>query len=152
MLRGWGSMQTMLENMDEVELLLGDGSLYPCKGKVESMSGVVNRNTGTVALRAVFDNAERILLSGSSGNIQITTEHSDALVIPQAATLKIQDKYLVYKVVDGKAQSAQITISPANNGKEYIVLTGITEGDTIVADGVGLVREGMEIHNHTESR
>ena len=146
LMRQWGSMEQTLKNMDKVELLLGNGSLYPHKGTVESISGVVDRNTGAVSLRAVFDNSERLLLSGSSGNVQITAKHQDVVVIPQAATLKIQDRYLVYKVVDGSAQSARIEVAPSNNGTEYIVLSGIAKGDVIVADGVGLVREGMDIN------
>ena len=146
MMRQWGSMEETLKNMDEVELVLGDESIYPTKGKIESISGVVDRNTGSVAMRAVFDNSNRLLLSGSSGNVQITQLHNDVIVIPQAATVKIQDKYLVYKVEDGKAVSAQIQVANNNNGTEYIVLSGLKEGDVIVADGVGLVREGMDIN------
>ena len=145
MLRQWGSMEKTLENMDEVELVLGDGSLYHQKGQIESISGVVDRNTGAVALRAVFDNADKLLLSGSTGSVQITNANNQVIVIPQSATVKLQDKYLVYKVVDGKAQSAQITVDVNNNGKDYIVLSGLNDGDTIIADGVGLVREGMDI-------
>ncbi len=146
MMREWGTMEETLRNMDEVELLLGDGSLYARKGKVESISGIVDRKTGSVALRAVFDNTDKLLLSGSMGNIQITNQNNDVVAIPQSATVKIQDKYLVYKVLDGKAQSAQISVAPSNNGIDYIVLSGLAAGDVIVADGVGLVREGMEIN------
>ena len=145
LIREWGSMENTLQNMDEIELILADGSIYDKKGRIESMSGVVDRHTGSVALRAVFDNPDRLLLSGSSGNVLITTENNQVTVIPQSATTKIQDKYLVYKVVDGKAQSAQITVANDNNGKDYIVLSGLNEGDMIVADGVGIVREGMSI-------
>ena len=67
------------------------------------------------------------------------------MVIPQSATIRLQDRILVYKVIDGKAQSALVTVAPVNNGREYIVLNGLNIGDEIVADGAGLVREGMEI-------
>ena len=145
MMREWGSMEKTIENMDEIELMLGDGSVYDKKGQIESISGVVDRNTGSVALRAVFDNPDKLLLSGSSGNVLITTKNENVIVIPQSATSKIQDRYLVYKVIDGKAQSAQIIVANENNGKEYIVLSGLNEGDVIVADGVGVLREGMVI-------
>ena len=105
----------------------------------------MEKNTGTVAVSAVFDNPDRLLLSGSTGNIRITNENNNAIVIPQSATVKIQDKYLVYKVIDGKAKSMHVTVDNYNNGTDYIVMSGISEGDIIVADGVGLVREGMDI-------
>ena len=146
MMREWGSMEQTLNNMSNVELVLGDGSVYQHKGLIESISGVVDRNTGSVALRAVFDNPEKLLLSGSSGNIRINNENSEVIVIPQSATVRIQDRYLVYKVVDGKAQSSQISVSASNSGNEYIALSGLIEGDVIIADGVGLVREGMTIN------
>ena len=145
MMRKWGSMEQTLEGMDTVELLLGDGSVYSHKGRIESISGVVDRNTGTVALRAVFDNPKRLRLRGSSGNIRITESLTHVMVIPQSATVRVQDKYHVYKVVDGMAVSAQITVSPDNNGTEYIVLSGLKEGDVIVSDGVGVLREGMRV-------
>ena len=146
LLRQWGSMEQTLANMEEVELILNDGSLYPKKGKVESISGVIDRNTGSVSVRAVFDNAERLLLSGSSGNVQINGIWEDVIVIPQSATVKVQDKYLVYKVTDGIARSEKVEVLPDNNGTEYIVLSGLNTGDVIVADGTGLIREGMEIN------
>ena len=139
----WGSKQKAIDNIDEVKLILSDGTIYTKRGYVKSMIGVVDRNTGAVTLRAEFDNTDRVLLSGSTGNIQIEINNNNVLTIPQSATVKIQDKFLVYKVVDGKAQSSQIPIAANNNGTDYNVLTGIIEGDVIVADCFGLVRDVM---------
>ena len=144
-MRRHGSMDEMIKNFGEVELLLSDGARYVETGRIESVSGVIDRSTGSVTLRAVFPNRDRILLSGSSGNVQIPTMYNNVILIPQAATMRIQDQFLVYTVVNGKAQSAQISIATENNGKEYIVTEGLNEGDVIVSDGAGLVREGMEI-------
>ena len=87
--------------------------------------------------RAVFPNEEEILYSGSSGNIILSTEKSGSIVIPQTATFEIQDKVYVYKVIDGKATSAQVNITRVNEG--------LKAGDVIVAEGVGLLREGTPI-------
>ena len=143
--RQYGSKQKALEMMPEVELQLNDKSVYPAKGKVKTISGVIDRNTGTVSLRAVFPNEEEILYSGSSGNIILSTEKSGSIVIPQTATFEIQDKVYVYKVIDGKATSAQVNITRVNGGQEYIVNEGLKAGDVIVAEGVGLLREGTPI-------
>ncbi len=65
--------------------------------------------------------------------------------MPQNATFEIQDKVYVYKVVDGKAVSSMIDVEKISNGREYIVKSGLTPGETIVAEGVGLLREGTPI-------
>ncbi len=143
--REYGTIDGALKNMPDVELLLSDGSKYNRKGRIETISGVIDLTTGTVSLRAVFPNDERLLHSGGSGNVVIPYKQENALVIPQIATMEIQDKTYVYKVVDGTAQRTVITVTPAGNGAEYIVLSGLTEGDRIVAEGVGLIRDGAPV-------
>ena len=143
--RRYGSKARALAEMPAIELQLNDKSNYPEKGKIETISGVIDRNTGTVSLRAVFPNKEGLLYSGSSGNVIIPTERENCLVIPQAATYEIQDKVYAFKVVDGKATSTQIKVTRVNGGKEFIVEEGLAPGDVIVAEGVGLLREGTPI-------
>ena len=69
----------------------------------------------------------------------------NAIVIPQEATYEIQDKVYVYKVVDGKTVSTIIKVEPQNDGKEYVVVNGLKEGDVIIAKGAGFVQEGEEV-------
>lgn len=151
LIRQYGSKEEALKQMPEIDLLLNDRSDYAKKGKIESISGVIDRSTGTVSLRAVFPNKEGLLHSGGAGNVVIPTEKSGALVIPQAATYEIQDKRYVYKVVDGKAQSAPVQVTNVNGGKEFIVDEGLATGDVIVVEGVGLLREGTPIQAKTAS-
>lgn len=143
--RQYGSKTKVLEMMPEVELQLNDHSRYNEKGRIETISGVIDRNTGTVSLRAVFPNREGLLYSGSSGNIILQSDRNGCIVIPQDATFEIQDKVYVYKVADGKASSAPVSVTRVNGGKEYIVDEGLQAGDIIVAEGVGLLREGTPI-------
>lgn len=143
--RQWGSMDKALENMPEVQLKLSDGSIYEQPGKIESISGVIDRQTGTVGVRAVFPNAERMLHSGASGSVIIPSVYKDCIVIPQGATVRLQDKTIAYKVIDGKAVSTLIEVADTDDGREYIVLGGLVPGDTIVSEGAGLVREGMQV-------
>jgi len=140
-----GSKAEALKNMPEVELQLNDKSMYGEKGRIETISGVVDRNTGTASLRAVFPNKNGLLYSGTSGNVILPVTMKGSLVIPQATTFEIQDITYVYKVVDGKAQSAPVSVTRVNGGQEYIVNDGLKEGDIIVAEGVGLLREGTPI-------
>ena len=143
--RRYGSKAEALKNMPEVELQLNDRSMYGEKGRVETISGVVDRSTGTASLRAVFPNQNGLLYSGTSGNVILPVAMEGSLVIPQAATFELQDITYVYKVVDGKAQSAPVKVTRVNGGQEYIVTDGLKEGDVIVAEGVGLLREGTSI-------
>lgn len=145
LIRRYGSKEEALKHMAEIDLLLNDNSAYPQKGKIETISGVIDRSTGTVSLRAVFPNEEGLLHSGGAGNVVIPTQRTGAIVIPQAATFEIQDKVYVYKVIDGKAQSAPVQVSRVNGGKEFIVDEGLTAGEVIVTEGVGLLREGTPI-------
>ncbi len=143
--RQYGSMDEALKNMPEVTLTLNDNSVYGEKGKIESISGVIDRQTGTVIARAVFPNESRLLHSGASGSIAIPSAYKNCIVIPQSAAVQMQDKYLVYKVVDGKAASALVTVAPISDGREFIVLDGLKPGEEIVAKGAGLLREGTQI-------
>lgn len=143
--RTYGSMANTLRNMPEVQLQLNDGSMYQHAGRIESISGVIDRSTGSVSLRASFPNREGLLHSGGSGNVILPNNITDCIVIPQAATFELQDKVYVYKVVDGKASSNLIEVDKISNGKEYIVRSGLTPGEVIVAEGVGLLREGTPI-------
>ena len=143
--RQYGSKAEALKNMPEVELQLNDKSMYGEKGRIETISGIVDRTTGTASLRAVFPNKNGLLYSGTSGNVILPVTMKGSLVIPQATAFEIQDITYVYKVVDGKAQSASVSVTRVNGGQEYIVNEGLKEGDIIVAEGVGLLREGTPI-------
>ena len=145
MTRQYGSLEEAAKKMPAVKLILNDGSVLPDSGRVESISGVINTSTGTAQVRATFPNASHLLHSGANGNVEVPVYYKDVIVIPQAATFELQDKVLVYKVVDGKAQSANIEVAPNNNGTEYIVTQGLNVGDVIIAEGAGLVREGTPV-------
>ena len=75
----------------------------------------------------------------------IPVERKGCIVIPQTATYELQDRVFVYKVIDGKASSTEIHVSPQNNGTEYIVERGLEVGDIIIAEGAGLIKEGTVI-------
>jgi len=143
--RQHGSMDEALKNMPEVELVLNDNSVYNKKGIIESISGVIDRQTGTVMARVVFPNESRLLHSGASGTVVLPSIYKDCIAIPQGATVQMQDKVVVYKVVDGKAVSTLVTVSGISDGREYVVLSGLNPGDEIVSEGAGLIREGTQV-------
>lgn len=143
--RRYGSKDKALAEMPAVSLQLNDRSTYSQEGKIETISGVIDTSTGTVSLRAVFPNKDGLLTSGGSGNVIVPLKKENCIVIPQAATYELQDKVFVYKVVDGKAQSAPVQVTRVNGGQEYIVENGLQVGDVIVVEGVGLLREGTPV-------
>ncbi len=146
MVRRHGSIEEAAKKMPAVKLILNDGSVLPDSGRVESISGVINPSTGTTQIRAMFPNSTHLLHSGANGNVEMPVSYENVIVIPQAATFSLQDKILVYKVVDGKAQSVNIEVAPTNNGTEYIVTSGLNVGDIIIAEGAGLIREGTPVN------
>lgn len=145
LVRQYGTLDSALVRMPDLQLRLNDQSVYEEKGRIETISGVIDRQTGTVSVRAVFPNKTRLLHSGASGSILMPSTYKDCIVIPQEATVKQQDKIIVYKVVDGKAASTLIQVADVNDGRTYIVTGGLSVGDEIVAKGAGLIREGMQV-------
>ncbi len=143
--RKYGSKKKALEEMPPISLQLNDKSVYAEQGKIETISGVIDSSTGTVSIRAVFPNESGLLTSGGAGNVIIPSERKGCIAIPQTATYEIQDQVYVYKVVDGKAVASIVQVTRVNGGQEYIVESGLQAGDVIVAEGVGLIREGAEI-------
>ncbi len=145
LMRRYGSPEEVIRRMPSVQLELNDGSIYEEKGRIETISGVINSQTGTVSIRSTFPNAQRTLITGGIGNVIIPHVRENAIVIPQTATSELQDKLFVYKAEDGKAVQTFITVQKLNDGNEYVVLSGLKAGDVIVSEGVGLLRDGMEI-------
>ncbi len=141
-----GSAEEMIESMPGVKLILRDGSTYDQLGEVDAISGTIERSTGSIRLRAKFANPDGVLRDGGSGRIVITEKMDSVIVIPQVSTYEIQDKMFVYKVVDGKATSSQITTLPYDDGVSFIVTSGIEPGDVIIAEGAGLIREGTKVN------
>ena len=146
--RRYGSKDAALRNMPAVELVLNDGSKYTEQGKIETVSGVIDQATGTVSVRAAFGNKNGLLTSGGAGNIVLAKPQHSALLIPRTATYEVQDKVFVYRVENGKTAAAQVVVSRLNGGKEYIVASGLQAGDTIVTEGVAMLREGVKISNN----
>jgi len=130
-----------------VKLQLADGSMYPLEGKVATVSGVIDNSTGAASARALFDNPSGMLRSGNTGQIIIPRNSVGALVIPQKATYELQDRRYVYTLNDSNITvSTHITVQPYDDGKTYVVTSGLKAGDRIVTEGVGtVVRANMAV-------
>lgn len=141
-----GSAQAMISQMPSVKLQLADGTVYNHPGKVVKMSGVINAATGSATLIAHFPNPEKLLKSGGAGSIVVPHTNSSAIVIPQTAAIEVQDKLFVYLVgKDNKVKYTEIQVDPQNDGKNYVVTSGLSVGDRIVTAGQSSLTDGMLI-------
>lgn len=134
-----------IKNMPELSLILADGSIYPEKGKVSTISGLVNTATGSVSFRADFPNPQGLLRSGTSGKISIPRHLDNVLIIPQKATFAQQDKVLVYKVQGDSVVQTIVSVLKVPGGQDYAVTSGLSNGDRIVTDGVATLVNGKKI-------
>lgn len=142
----YGSLDRFMSEMPDVSLLLSNGTEYGQKGRVDAVSGIVDASTGAVSLRAVFPNRDHLLRNGGTGTVVVSTVREGVIVIPQTATFELQNKVFVYSVVDGKTRQTEIEVAPLDDGKTYIVESGLKEGDTIIAEGAGLLKEGTVVN------
>ena len=127
----YGGKDEAIRQMPAVKWLSSDGSTYSEQGRVVTISGILDKNTGTVSVRAAFPNPKRMLVSGATGNVLMPITMPRAIVIPQTAVSELQDKMIVYKVVGGKAKMQAISVYPINDGKNYVVTAGLKVGDII---------------------
>lgn len=142
-----GGIEKAIEAMPAINLVLADGSQYSQQGHITAVSGVIDQNTGAVQMRATFDNAGLILRSGGTGSILIPTHSDNAILIPQKATYDIQNKKFVYIVnQNNTVDSREIQVMTQNDGKSYIVTSGLKAGERIVTEGVNQLKKGMKIN------
>ncbi|WP_455591283.1 efflux RND transporter periplasmic adaptor subunit [Bacteroides sp.] len=141
-----GTQQSAVETYPEVELQLSDGTIYGDKGKMSTISGVINQNTGAVSIRATFPNGQHLLRSGGMANLVIPYHLENAITIPQKATTELQDKKFVFILgADNKVKMTEITVFNVDNGHDYVVTSGLKAGDKIVLDNASTLKDGQEI-------
>src|SRR5258708_34276202 len=100
------------------------------------IDGQFDKSTGAITLRASFPNAQGLLRSGNTGKIRLSLQHKDALIVPQSATMELQDKVFVFAVADSnKVKKQEITII-GKSGNNYLVKDGVKAGDKIVTSGL----------------
>ena len=135
-----------LSELPAVTFVMKNGTEYPHKGRVSSLTGVVDAATGSLACKATFPNPDGVLYSGIQGTVLLPLHEKDVMVIPQAAVVRLQDRSLVYKVKpDSTATAVTVMISDAGNGKDLIVTQGLNVGDRIVTVGANNVQEGQRV-------
>jgi len=144
MTKGGASISS--ENSPEVELVMINGETYPHKGKIAMVNNIINPTTGSVTLRADFNNPNFLLSSGSTGTIKVPSPQKDVMVVPKMATVDIQGNKLVYILQDDNTVKSQKINIIDQTDSEYLVSQGVQPGNTIVVEGVSKLREGQSIN------
>lgn len=134
-----------LKKLPPVSLVLSDNTIYNQNGKVDMVDGQFDKTTGAITLRAKFPNAAGLLRSGNTGKVRISIEHANTIVIPQEATIEIQDKVYVALLDSKNAVTRQPVIISGKSGTDYLIKEGIKAGDRIVLKGFESLPDGATI-------
>ena len=139
------TLNDKLKKLEPISLLLADQTIYPQHGKIDMIDGQFDKNTGAITLRATFANAQGLLRSGNTGKVRLSLQHDSAILVPQSATVELQDKVFVYTLAEGnKVKKSPITII-GKSGNNYLIKDGVKAGDRIVFTGLDLLQDGLVI-------
>lgn len=139
------SLGDKIKKLPPVTLILADNNAYPQTGKIDMVDGQFDKTTGAITIRATFPNANGTLRSGNTGKIRLGLNHDDAILVPQAATVEMQDKVFVFTVgKDNKVTKMPITVV-GKSGTNYLIKEGVKTGDQIVLSGIDKLQDGQAI-------
>ena len=124
-----------------VTIEFGDGSSYPLQGTVDFTDSLVDRNTGTVSVRAVVPNPEQKLLPGQFVRVKLTGLTRDqAITLPERAVAQGPGGTFVYVVdAEGIARTRQVSTGATANGR-WVIESGVSDGDRVIVEGLAKVR------------
>lgn len=134
-----------IKNFQPVKLELATGDVYAHEGEIETVSGQVNPQTGTVNFRARFPNPDRLLANGNSGRIMIPETYTDKVIVPESASFERQGLVYVY-TVQGDSLAVSKSFEVETRIKNFILVkSGLEEGQTIIAQGLGQIGNNMPV-------
>lgn len=139
------TLDEKLRQLPPVLLILSDGTEYPEKGRVETIGGMINSETGAATFRATFPNPVRLIRSGGSAVVAIPVARDNALLVPQQSTYELQGKRFVYRVAGEKVSSVEISTLTAPAGQYFVVTNGLKPGDTVVFETATPLPDGTAI-------
>ena len=137
-----------VQQANNVELILADGTVYQYKGVIETVEGDFERGTGSIAFRVRFPNPEGLLKHGVTGKIRLMTKMEDICLVPQKSTFEIQDFTYVY-VVDEKNVAKVRSFQPLERYHQFYVTQDFEPSTTIVYEGVQSIKDGASVEPDT---
>ena len=141
----WMKKKETTTGMNTVEMVMADGTPYQLKGKLEAASGNIDRTTGSIAMKAVFDNPNKLLRSGGSAKIVLKKSLNSTLLVPMASVKDIQNKYFVFVLADSnKVAMTPIEIA-GHDGNNYILSSGLNNGAKIAINRIDVLNDGTVV-------
>lgn len=131
--------------VESVEMLLADGTIYEHKGKIEMASGNVDRTTGSIILKAVFSNPDKLLRAGGSTKVILTNHLKDVITIPAASVRDIQNKSFVFALTNENTVEMRSIEIQGRSGTNYIVKSGLALGEKIALNSIDVLQDGMTV-------
>ncbi|MFN0254053.1 efflux RND transporter periplasmic adaptor subunit [Pedobacter ureilyticus] len=131
--------------MNSVSLVTADGETYAHKGKLELASGNIERSTGSIALKAVFPNPDKLLRSGGAGRIIVSKQVKAVLTVPMASVKDVQDKFFVFALADSSKVAMKAIEITGRSGDKYIVKSGVAKGEKIAVNSIDALAEGLKV-------
>jgi membrane fusion protein, multidrug efflux system len=128
-----------------VQLQLADGTMFPQTGKIETMDGEIEKQTGSIAFRAKFTNPDKVLKHGASGKVLLTSMVPRAIMIPQRSVFEIQDKNYVFVLENNNIVKMKQFVPDTRIDDFVLVKSGLEEGDRIIYEGIQNIREGVKV-------
>lgn len=129
-----------------VSLVLEDGSEYPIKGKLMSGEVSVDESTGSITMRAVFENPHQLLLPGAFVRVKLAQYETPAILVPQQALIRSGDGKAQAYIVDSNNKAKLVSVvAKENSGDNWIVTEGLKDNDKVVLEGVSKLKDGQDI-------
>ncbi|MFS4429375.1 efflux RND transporter periplasmic adaptor subunit [Chryseobacterium sp. S90] len=138
------SIDEVIKNTPAVSLLLSGGDQYAEKGKIDAVEGQFNKTTGSITLRAKFNNPNNLLRSGNTGKIILEQFYSNVVLLPVASTRTIQDKIFVFTIQGGKAAMLPVEVN-GKAGDNFIIAKGLKAGDEYITSGFDRLQPGTPV-------
>lgn len=132
--------------LENLTIVLADGSTYPLKGKLTQVDRSISEGTGTLTLKAEFDNPDKVLLPGMFAHLQANVgTKKDALLVPQRAVTEIMYKTFVYVVnSENKVEMKEVKLG-ARVGRLWVVESGLDGTENIIVEGTQKVKKGSAV-------
>lgn len=133
--------------LENLSIVLSDGTTYDLPGRIAEVNRALTANTGTLTIKALFDNPNRVLLPGMFAHVQATAgTRANALLIPQRAVTELMYKKFVYVIgADNKVEMREVTLGP-RVGRLWMVESGLSGDETIVVEGTGKITAGALVN------
>ena len=130
----------------EVHAVLADGREYPYVGKIDFVDNSVDPTAGTLRVRAVFPNPDKVLLPGQYANLRVLVARDvPALLVPASAVIEEQGGSTVYVVTPDETIEPRSVVAGDMHGEERVIEKGLREGERIAVDNLGKLRPGMKV-------